>query len=121
SPRAETSRLPFPSLRLCIFVLLVGARAGLILPVVDLFHPLDRLAVEPFHDGDVSHGRARRGAVPMLLARRTPDDVTGANPLDRASPALHQTAAGRDDQRLPQRMRVPRRSGAGLERDADAE
>ena len=74
-------------------VSLFGARAGLVLLVGDLLHPVDRLAVEPLHDGDVRHGRRCRGAVPMLFTRRAPDDVAGADLFDRASPALNQAAA----------------------------
>src|SRR6266567_1722112 len=57
----------------------------------------------------------------MLLTRRAPDHVAGADFFDWASPALNQAAASRDDQGLTQRVRVPRRPGAGLEGDADAE
>jgi hypothetical protein len=60
-----------------------------VLFVADFFHPVHGLAVELFHDGDVRHGRACRGAVPMLLTRRAPDHVTRPNLLDRASPALY--------------------------------
>src|SRR5438093_277197 len=91
-----------PQFSLLHFVLLFGARAGLVLLVGDLFHPVDRLALEAFHDGDVRHRRGRRGAVPMLLTRRAPDHVAGADSLDRASPALNQAAARRDDQDLTQ-------------------
>src|SRR2546428_9072596 len=57
----------------------------------------------------------------MFLARRAPDHVAGADFFDRGSPALNQAAASRDDEGLPQRVRVPRRPGAGLEGDTDAE
>src|SRR5436309_8153750 len=87
-----------PKFALLHFVLLFGARAGLVLLVGDLFHPVDRLAVELLHNGDVRHGRDCRGAVPMLLTRRAPDHVTGADLSDRASPALNQAAPSRDDQ-----------------------
>src|SRR5438034_10231650 len=43
--------------------------SGLVLLfVADLFHPLDQLPVKLFLDGDVRHGRIRRGAVPVLPA-----------------------------------------------------
>ena len=51
---------------------------------------------------------------------RKPDHVTLPDLLDGAALALHPAAAGGDDQRLPQRMRVPGGAGAGLERDARA-
>src|SRR3989441_8740765 len=69
-------------------------------------------------NGEVRHGGGCRSAVPMLLTRRYPDHVTGPNHLDRASPAPRETAASRHDQGLAQRVRVPGRPGAGLERDA---
>ena len=91
-----------------------------ILLVADLLHPVDHLAVELFLNGDVGHGRGRRGAMPVLLAGREPDHVAGPDLLDRAALALHPAAAGRDDQRLPERMRVPGSASARLERDAGA-
>ena len=57
----------------------------------------------------------RGAAPPMLFARREPDDVTRANFLDRSSPTLHPAAAAGHDERLAQRVRVPRGAGAGLE------
>ena len=92
-----------------------------VLLVADLLHPVDHLAVQLFLNGDVRHGGGRRGAVPVLLAGREPDHVTGPDLLDGAAPALHPAAAGRDDQRLAERMRVPRGSRTRLERDAGAE
>src|SRR5215831_11003140 len=62
----------------------------------------------------------RRRAVPVLFARREPDDVARPDLLDRPALALRETAAGRHDQCLSQRMRVPGRARAGLERDASA-
>src|SRR5437667_11574607 len=81
--------------------------SAVVLLVGDLLHPVDGLAVEPLLNGDVCHGRGRGGAMPMLLARREPDHVTGANLLDRASPPLRQTGSSRHDQGLPQRGGVP--------------
>jgi hypothetical protein len=85
--------------------------------VADLFHPVNRLAVELFLNGDVRHGRGGRGTVPMFLARRKPDDVAGMDFLNRAALALRAPAARRHNQGLSQRMRVPRRPRAWLERD----
>jgi hypothetical protein len=62
-----------------------------------------------------------RGPVPMLLAGRNPDHVARPDFLDRPAPALHPAAAGRHDQGLAERMRVPCRARAGLEGDAGAE
>src|SRR5215213_5027127 len=55
--------------------------------------------------------------MPVLLARRKPHDVTGSDFLNRAAFALCPTETGRDDQRLAERMRVPRGPRAGLEGD----
>ena len=57
----------------------------------------------------------------MLLTRRDPDHVTRPDFLDRAAPALRPAAAGRHDQGLAQRVGVPCRPSAGLERDTGAE
>src|SRR2546422_5613210 len=54
--------------------------------------------------------------MPMPLARRATDHVAGPDDLDRAAPGLHETAAGRDDERLTERMRVPIAARAWLER-----
>jgi len=72
----------------------------LILRVGHLLHPIDRFAVELLDDGNVRHRRVARRAVPVFLARRTPDDVAGTNTLDGTSPTLHETASGGDDERL---------------------
>src|SRR5207247_4427770 len=56
----------------------------------------------------------------MLLTRPNPDHVTGPNLLDRPAPALRPAGTCRHDQGLAQRVRVPGRPGAGLERDAGA-
>ena len=53
--------------------------------------------------------------VPVLLAGSEPDHVAGMDLLYRAALALGPAAAGRDDQRLAERMRVPGGAGAGLE------
>src|SRR5580765_7200315 len=92
-----------------------------ILFVADFLHPVDRFALEPLLNGDVRHGRCRRSAMPVLLTRREPDHVAGANLLDRATPAPGEPATRRHDQRLAQRMRVPRRSSARFEGDAGAD
>ena len=91
-----------------------------VLFVADLFHPVDNLAVELFLNGDVRHGRGRRGSMPVLLAGREPDHITGPDLLDRAAPALRPAAASRDDERLTERMRMPCRPRARLEGYAGA-
>src|SRR5580704_16222883 len=91
-----------------------------VLFVADLFHPVDDFAFERFLNRDVRHRRRRRGTVPMLLARREPDDVTRPDFLDRAALPLHPADAGGHDQRLAERMAVPGGTRAGLESDAGA-
>lgn len=86
-----------------------------------LFHPLGRLTVELFQNGDVRHGRGWRRAVPMLLTRRKPDHVARPNFFDRAAPSLGKTAAGGYDQGLAQWMGVPCSACTRLERDTDAD
>src|SRR6266496_4491803 len=97
------------------------ARSGQVLFVADLFHPVDGLAVEPFLNGEVRHGRGWRGAVPMSLTRLEPDHVTRPNFLDRTTPALDPAAASRHDQGLAQRVAVPCCPSAGLERDTSTD
>jgi hypothetical protein len=81
-----------------------------VLRVVDVFHPVDDLAVEPFRDRDVRHRCGRRRAVPVFLTRREPDDIARSDLLDRPALALRKAAAGRHDQCLPEGMRVPGRA-----------
>src|SRR5438132_1637120 len=77
----------------------VSARTRLcvVLFISNLLHPVDGLPVELLLNGDVGHRRSRRGAVPMLLARREPDHVPRPDLLDRASPALRAPAASGHD------------------------
>src|SRR5436190_1377870 len=89
-----------------------------VLLLTHLLHPIDVLAIERFLDGDVRHRRRRRRAVPVLLVRWKPYDVSGPDLVDGATGALHPTEAGGDDQRLTQGMGMPRCSGTGLECDA---
>src|SRR3954471_7150620 len=107
-----------PTIELTVWQMITGRT--LLRPVLLVAHvlqPVDDLAVERLLDGDVGHGRGRGGPVPVLLARREPDHVAGPDLLDRPAPAPHPAAAGRDDERLAQRVGVPRGPGAGLERD----
>src|SRR5262245_3377459 len=93
---------------------------SVVLFVGDVLQPVDRFAVEFFVDGDVRHGGRRRRSVPVFLAGRDPDDIAGHDLFDRSAPALRPPAAGGYDQRLTERMRMPRRAGARLEGDARA-
>ena len=95
-------------------------RSSAVLRVADVFQPVDDFAVERFRNRNVRHRCCRRRAVPVLLARREPDDVARPYLLDRSALTLREAAAGRHDQCLAQRMRLPGRARAGLERDAGA-
>ena len=88
--------------------------------IAHLLHPVDNLAIERFLNGNVRHRGRRCGAVPVFLAGRKPHHVAGSDFFDRGAPALYQPRAGGDDQSLAERMRVPGRARAGLERDAGA-
>ena len=92
----------------------------MVLFVADLFHPLDDLAIERFLNGDVGHGCCRRSPMPVLQSWREPDHITVPDLLDRAALALRPTNTGCDNQRLTERMRVPRGARTRLERDARA-
>ena len=94
--------------------------SALILLVADLFQPVHGPAIQLFLDGDVRQGGGRRGAVPMFLAGRKPDDVAGPDFFNRPAPALCASAASGDDERLAQRMGVPGGACAGFKRDDGA-
>src|SRR5215203_3409004 len=85
-----------------------------------MFQPVHRLAIELLLDGDVGHRRRWRRPVPVLFAWREPNDVTGPNLLDWPTPTLGAANAGCHDQRLAERMGVPRRPRTGLERHTRA-
>src|SRR3954467_3891104 len=62
------------------------------------------------------HRALGRRAVPMESIARTQQDVARSELLDRTILNLRPTNARSDDQRLPERMGVPRRPRPGLER-----
>src|SRR6516162_3459384 len=70
-----------------------SAALALVLRVGHVLHPLDVLAVERLLQGDVSHRCGRARAVPVLLARRDPHRVAGADFVDGAAPGLGATRA----------------------------
>src|SRR5947199_9941341 len=82
-----------------------------------LFHPVNRLAVEPLLNGDVCHGGSWCGPVPMFLPWWEPNHVPGTNVFNRASPELCPTTASRHNQGLAQRVGVPGGPSPGLEGD----
>src|SRR5215475_15770273 len=94
------------------------ARRDGILLVADLLHPLHVLAVECLVESDMHHAGVGRGAVPVLLARRDPHGVAGADFLYRSAPGLHPATAHEDVQRLAERVGVPGGAGARLEAHA---
>src|SRR3954452_20633990 len=100
-------------------VVLLSASAEVLL-VCDLLQPLDRLAVLQFLNRDVRHGGFVGRAVPMLLAKRTGNDIARPYFLFRLAPALCPSKPGGDDQCLTARMRVPRAARTGVKRDACA-
>src|SRR5262249_30268938 len=89
-------------------------RSG-ILRVGDVLEPGDGLAVERFLHRDVHHASVGAGAVPVLLARRNPHGVAGADFAHRAAFRLHPTGPEDDMQRLSERMGVPGGARARLE------
>src|SRR5579859_981329 len=94
--------------------------SSLVLCVSDLFHPVDNLSVELFLNGDMCHGCDRCGAVPMLLAGREPDYITRPDLLDGSAFPLSPARACRNDECLPERMRMPCSPRARLEGYAGA-
>src|ERR1043166_5612386 len=91
-----------------------------ILCVGDVLEPGDGLAVERFLHGNVHHAGVGAGAVPVLLARRNPHGVAGADFAHRPALGLHPARAEDDVERLPERMGVPRGARARLEAPAIA-
>jgi len=86
-----------------------------ILLVGDLLQPIHGSAVLRLLHGDVCDRRGRGRAVPVLLAGREPDDIAGADLLDWPAPTLRPAAPRDDEQRLAERMRVPRGARTGIE------
>src|SRR4051812_25151216 len=106
-----------PTTKSC-FVFISPPFASLsVLLVGDLLHPVDVLAVEGFLNGNVGHSSCRRGAVPVLQPGRKPHNIAGPHLLDGAAVALHPSQSRCDDQRLPERMRMPSSPGTRLEGD----
>src|SRR3954467_8879935 len=88
-----------------------------VLLVGNVLHPVHGLAVALLLNGDVTHPRAGRGPVPVLLAGRKPGHVTRPEFLNRPALALSPSNARGDDQRLAKGVRVPRSSCARLKGD----
>src|ERR1043166_429906 len=94
--------------------------SGLVLLVTNVLHPVNNRAVLLFLDGDVRHGRCRRGSVPIFFAGRKPNPTAEPNLVNRTAPALGPAAAGRDDESLTQRMHMPSRPRSRLKSPAGA-
>src|SRR3954451_13765853 len=89
-----------------------------VIVVAHLLQPIDHLAVEGLLDRGVRHRRGRARPVPVPHSGREPDHVTWAYFLDCSAFLLYPTETGRDDERLPQRVRVPGGASPRLEGDA---
>src|SRR5262245_7130588 len=85
-----------------------SASSAAVLLLAHLFQPLDILAVLRFLNRDMRHRRRGRCSVPMLQSRWEPNDIARPHLLDGTSLALHAAKARQDDQRLSERVRVPR-------------
>jgi hypothetical protein len=82
-----------------------------------MLHPVNRFAIKLLLYSDVGHCRGCRSAMPVFLTWRKPDHVTRPDFLNGPTPTLRSPATRSHDQMLTQRVRVPRGSGARLERD----
>lgn len=88
--------------------------------VGDVLHPFDDASIGSFLNGDVRHASGGGCAVPVFFAGAEPDDVAGMNFFDWATGALCPTAACGNDERLAERMGVPRGARARFKGDAGA-
>src|SRR5438067_7880172 len=126
-PRAETSRLLFPSVRFCIVFpfsyprvasLIVVARASE-LTIANVLTPIGaRAALVDLPHRDVRHEAVRRCAVPVPFAGRRVNHIAWTDLDDFTATGLHQAAALRHVQRLAARMSVP--GGASTRREPAA-
>src|SRR5579884_3746663 len=97
---------------------LTGASTAEVIVLADVLAPGDGVAllVDLLHR-DVHHEAVRRRAVPVLLLRLEEHTVAGADLLHRAALALTASHALGDEDRLSQRMGVPRGPRGGREVD----
>jgi len=77
------------------------------LAIGNLLHPGNNFAIELLLNGDVRHGRGYCGPVAVLFSGREPDHIPRSGFLDLPAPALCPTAAGSNNDSLPERMRMP--------------
>jgi hypothetical protein len=92
----------------------------MVLFITDLFHPYNDFTVELFLNGDMCHGRGRRGTMPMLFLRRVPDHIAWSYVHFWTAFTLHPSTPGCDDHGLPKRVGVPCRPSARLACHASA-
>jgi hypothetical protein len=75
-PRCSTAaRAALPAMSLIPFAPFSVSAFSLVLLIADLFHPVDRFAVERFLNGYMSHRSRRRSAVPVHESRRDEVEV----------------------------------------------
>lgn len=86
-----------------------------ILPVAHFFQPLDVCSVHIAGNGEMCHGTAGSGAMPVFDTGRAADDIARFDDDDRFAPFLRQSLARDDQQGLSGRMGMPCRSCAALE------
>src|SRR2546430_4205817 len=92
--------------------------AGAVFFVADMFHPVDKLSISLFLNGDVRHTGGRSSPMPMLLSRRGQHHITRPNLLDMSSFVLNPALAGSDDEGLTERMSMPCSPRSRLEGNA---
>src|SRR2546426_564266 len=80
-------------------------RHGRVLDVGEVFAPYGVALGE----GEVCHEVVGGGAVPVFFARGDADDVTGTDTNERPTARLYESVAFGDEQRLPERVVMPRR------------
>jgi hypothetical protein len=95
-----------------------STKLSAVLLIAHLLHPIHSDAVEFLLNGDVRHRGCDCRPMPVLFAGREPNHIAGTDFLNWSAFALRPAAAGRHDQRLTERVRMPRGTRTRLERDA---
>ena len=84
--------------------------------VADFFRPIHVPAVKQFRYCEVRHAVGGGSPMPMLDPRRRPYHIAGLDLLLLATLLLNPASACSHDQNLAERMDMPRRTRARLER-----